>query len=214
MIIFEEFGGGQAGRTRNVPVFSDHSMESSALLALAKDRTTEGTKEVSPSHSGKRLSRSTLAAPSSATMRDRIAASLRGPRVADHGPRLTPDRTVVLRHGSRIANRGSRPPASFLTETGLQTEFAVTPTKQKIGEFLTGTRIAHFASRTVQRDAPPRLTTIREISSANTLPFTPAALSVALPGNDRFRARSAVVAAVGGTIQCANPSERDQFLEE
>jgi hypothetical protein len=213
MIIFEKVGGGQAGRKGNVPVSSDRPVGSATLLALPVP-TKERTKEVSLSESGERLSRSNVAAPSAVLMRDRIAALLREPRVADHGPRLTPDRTVVLRHGSRIANRGSRSPASFLTETGLQTEFAVTPTKQKIGEFLTGTRIAHFASRTVQRDAPSRLTTIREMSSANTLPFMPAALSVALQGNDRFRARSAVVASVGGTIQCANPSERDRFLEE
>jgi hypothetical protein len=43
--------------------------------------------------------------------------------------------------------------SSFLTETDSQTEIDVTPTKQTIGEFLTGTRIG-----------PSRLTTIREIS--------------------------------------------------
>src|SRR6202050_3039776 len=44
----------------------------------------------------------------------------------------------------------------FLPGSGLRVEMAVTHSKQSIGVFLPGSRIAHFASRTVQRDAHMR----------------------------------------------------------
>jgi hypothetical protein len=186
MIILEKFGGGQAERKGNAPVSSDRPVVSATLLALPVP-TKERTKEVSPSQTGKRLSRSTVAALSAVSTRGGTSVSLHGTRfanhgprlavsnrelwtvhyaaapsrlvrdrtvvlrhrsrVADHGPRLTPDRTVILRHGSRGAGRGSRPPAPFLTGTGSQTEIAVTHSKQTTATFLTETRIAHFGER-------------------------------------------------------------------
>jgi hypothetical protein len=65
--------------------------------------------------------------------------------------RLMRDSTVILRRGSRSAGRGSRPPGSFLTETGSQTEFAVTRSKQTATAFLTETRIAHFGERPAEK---------------------------------------------------------------
>src|SRR6202167_5167006 len=44
----------------------------------------------------------------------------------------------------------------FLPGSGLRVEMAVTHSKQSLGPFLPGSRIAHFASRTVQRDAHMR----------------------------------------------------------
>lgn len=58
---------------------------------------------------------------------------------------LTPavrDRVAVSLRGPRIAGRGSRPRAPFLTGSASQTEFDVTPTKQTMGKFLTGARTA------------------------------------------------------------------------
>jgi hypothetical protein len=123
MIIFEKFGGGQAEKSRALPVFPDHPSGNvtRALPALTKEWTTKG----SGSQSDKRLSRSAVAAPS---------ISMR-------------ERTVVLLRGPRNAAPASRPPAPFLTETGSQTETAVTHSKQTTGEFLTETRIAHFGER-------------------------------------------------------------------
>jgi hypothetical protein len=46
-----------------------------------------------------------------------------------------------------------RCPLSFLSGTGPHIEFAVTHPKQTSARFLPGARIAHFASRMVQRDA-------------------------------------------------------------
>jgi hypothetical protein len=43
--------------------------------------------------------------------------------------------------------------AAFLTETDLHSEIAATHSKQTTASFLTETRIAHFASRTLSRDA-------------------------------------------------------------
>jgi len=62
------------------------------------------------------------------------------------------DQVKVLPRGSRIAGRGSRSLASFLTGSALQTEIAVTHSKQTLATFLTGSRIARkrFAERQVQ----------------------------------------------------------------
>ncbi len=45
-----------------------------------------------------------------------------------------------------ISDTNVRAPASFLTGSGSQTEFAVTRSKQTTDQFLTGSRIAHFQS--------------------------------------------------------------------
>src|ERR1700684_4108474 len=42
---------------------------------------------------------------------------------------------------------------AFLPGSGLRVEFAVTYSKQTTAPFLPGARIAHFASRTLSRDA-------------------------------------------------------------
>jgi hypothetical protein len=86
MIIFEEFGGGQAEPKHNVPVFSDHSMGSSTLLALARDGATEGNKRGNPLRSSKRPYGSALVAASAASIRGK-SVSLYSTRVAGHQPR-------------------------------------------------------------------------------------------------------------------------------
>ena len=87
MIIFEEFGGGQTERERNIAAFSGHSTGTATLLTLPVP-TKEKTKEVIPSQTGERLSRSSVAAPSAASTRGGISVSLHGTRFAEHGPRL------------------------------------------------------------------------------------------------------------------------------
>ena len=87
MIIFEEFGGGQTERERNIAAFSGHSTGTATLLTLPVP-TKEKTKEVIPSQTGERLSRSSVAAPSAASTRGGISVFLHGTRIPDHGPRL------------------------------------------------------------------------------------------------------------------------------
>jgi hypothetical protein len=57
-------------------------------------------------------------------------------------PALWRGTVAVLPRWPRIAGRGSRPLAPFLTGSASQTEFDVTPTKQKVEKFLTGARTA------------------------------------------------------------------------
>ena len=174
MIIFEKFGGGQAEKSRALPVFPDHPSGNvtRALPALTKEWTTKG----SGSQSGKRLSRSAVAAPS---------ISMR-------------ERTVVLLRGPRNAAPASRPPAPFLTETGSQTETAVTHSKQTTGEFLTETRIAcrrdlNFAPRR-SKFKPVRL---RRASPVSQFAVTTSSL---------YPARPACFGGVSNCATTANPS--------
>ena len=72
--------------------------------------------------------------------------------VASHETRSVRDQVAVLLRGTRVADRGSRPLAPFLTGSAPQTEIDVTCTKQTTEKFLTGSRTAikDFASRQVR----------------------------------------------------------------
>jgi hypothetical protein len=83
-----------------------------ALSHCKQRKATVSNRELSAVHN--------FAAPSPA-VRDGIAVSLRG---------------------TRIAGRGSRPPAPSLTGSASQTEFVVTSRKQTMGKILTGARTA------------------------------------------------------------------------
>jgi len=88
-----------------------------ALSHCKQTTATVSNRELSAVHN--------FAAPSPA-VRDGIAVSLRGPR---------------------IAGRGSRPLVPFLTGSATQTEFVVTSRKQTMGKILTGARTAIKVSR-------------------------------------------------------------------
>src|SRR5271156_3320198 len=90
-----------------------------------------------------------FAAPSPAIC-DRIAVSLRGPRVA--GRRTRPPTTFLPGLPAFFSEglprpffaKGSLRSIEFLTGSGSRTEIAVTHSKQMLGKFLTGARIAHI----------------------------------------------------------------------
>jgi hypothetical protein len=85
MIIFDKFGDGQAERNRTVPVFPNNPMRIITLRAPF-GMTNEGKMETS-SQMGEGLSGSALPARSASLTRDRIAASVCGPRVEHREPR-------------------------------------------------------------------------------------------------------------------------------
>ncbi|MGD0404836.1 MAG: hypothetical protein ABSB66_16760 [Candidatus Acidiferrales bacterium] len=165
------------------------------------DKFGDGQSERNRSGMNEQLSRPALVSPSAMSTHGWIADSLRGIRVAGHGPRwplsnrelnllerhlshcrqkkatvsnrelstirnfaatsaLARDRVAVLPRGPRIAGRGSRPLAPFLTGSASQTEFDVTPTKQKVEKFLTGARttfkVAQFRPEFQPKSQPQR----------------------------------------------------------
>jgi len=89
---------------------------------------------------------------SAALIPSRIQVALHGTPVASHETRSARDQVAVLLRGTRVAGRGARPLAPFLTGSGPQTEIDVTCTKQTTEKFLTGSRTAikDLASRQVR----------------------------------------------------------------
>ena len=145
MIIFDKFGDGQAERNRTVSVFPSNRRQTDGIdsvhsrrliranLRLQRldplsnreldllERGLSHCKQREATNSNRELSTvCTFGAPSALT-RDRVAVSLRGPR---------------------IAGRNSRPSAPFLTGSASQTEFVVTSRKQTMGKIRTGARTA------------------------------------------------------------------------
>ena len=112
MIIFDKFGGWQTERNRTVPIFAAPGQGADRVALLHSRGLT----------------------------RVNLSASLPSPFSVSG--KLGSDRTAASLRWSRIAGRGSRPPATFLPGSAQNVKCYVTRTKQTVGEFLPGATTA------------------------------------------------------------------------
>ena len=89
--------------------------------------------------------------------------------VATEGSSLTTRKSSISTFRGATEPSKSGVPAAFLTGTDLHSEIAVTHSKQTTATFLIGARIAHFASRMVQRDAQIGISNPCVLASQNLL---------------------------------------------
>ena len=147
MIIFDKFGEGRSERIRSIAVLpceprvaghGPRSPLSNRELDLLEPHLSHCKQRKATVSNREPSTICNIGAPS-ALVRGTAAVSLRG---------------------LRTAGCGSRPLAPFLTGSASQTEFDVTPTKQKVGKFLTGARtafkVAQFRPEFQSKSQPQR----------------------------------------------------------
>jgi len=165
VIIFDKFGDGRSKRKRSVRVCAATVATDSLDFLHARGFIRSALRLQRPRHISNReldllerhlshCKQRTANVPNRELSANQCSCNLQVPdslgglRITDHATRFVCDRIAISLRGTRIAGRGTRRSAPFLTGSAPQTEFVVTPSKQTTDEFLTGSRtaikVSHF----------------------------------------------------------------------